>query len=627
MTSDVPRTAHQQAIGDYAVIGNCRTAALVGLDGSIDWLCVPRFDSPSIFGALLDASRGGRCLVRVAGTNASTRRYLANTNVLETTFVSQSGTVRLTDLMPVTDETHQRTRLAPDGELLRTIECIAGDVDVDVLCEPRPDYGRSAVRIDDRGPLGFVAEAQGQLVVIRADAPLTRDADGRGLRGRLRLRQGERRYVSLSWTAAHPAVLPVLGAEAAARVAESVAWWRHWADRCRYEGPYRSEVVRSALALKLMSYAPSGAIVAAPTTSLPEQIGGPRNWDYRYCWLRDASMTLRGLSGLGYADEGCAFLSWLLHATRLTWPELQILYDVFGETHLPELELDHLDGYAASRPVRIGNDATGQLQLDVYGEVLDAVWRFVRMGGRLDRATARMLVGLGGTVVRRWREPDEGIWEIRSGRRHHTFSKAMCWVALDRLLALHAGGHVRGAVGHFEREREAIRAEIETRGYNAALDSYVATFDGGDVDASLLLLGLYRYADPQSARMRSTFSRVHERLGRNAMMYRYLDTDDGLPPGEGAFGIAGFWAVECRALGGDVAGARRDFEALCGRANDVGLFAEEYDPDTGAALGNFPQAFTHVGLINAALTLAACEPGREAAAGSTRRQQMITETL
>jgi GH15 family glucan-1,4-alpha-glucosidase len=604
------------AIGDYAIIGDCRTAALISHEGSLDWLCLPRFDGPAVFAALLDRRRGGSFVVRPTASFRSTRRYLEDTNVLETTFTTDGGAVRLVDLMPVAAEDDKRRALGPGHEVLRVVEGLGGDVEVEVVCDPRFDFGAAIPRVVDRGALGIWWTRGTEALALRSEVPLVSGGSGPGLRGRVTLRPGERRFLGLVYAHGEPAVLPVFGDAAERRIARTVGWWRAWAGRCRYERPYRGPVVRSALTLKLMTYAPSGAVVAAPTTSLPERLGGVRNWDYRYCWLRDASLTLRSLMDLGYEEEAQAFLAWMLHSTRLTWPELRVLYDVHGESRLPERELAHLDGYAGSRPVRVGNDAEHQLQLDVYGEVVDAVFEFVRRGGRLDRATGRLLVGLGKTVCRRWREPDEGIWEVRGGRRHHTYSKVMCWVALDRLIRLAEAGHLRVPVERFAAERTTIRAEVETRGYHPELASYVSVFDGSGLDASLLLLARYGYVDPMAPRMRSTCARIHERLGANGLLYRYLD-DDGLPPGEGAFGIASFWAVDCRCLQGDVDGAAAAFEHLCARANDLGLFAEEMDPATGAHLGNFPQAFTHVGLIDAALTLAQATGQRVGAPGPT----------
>ena len=571
--------------------------------GSIDWLCWPRFDSPSIFAALLDARRGGRFTVAPVGPFTTTRRYAGESAVLETTFRTPNGVVRLTDLMPVASEAEKARELWPGHELLRRVECLAGTVEIDVLFDPRPDYGRVVPSLIDQKAFEVVCEHRAQVLALQSEIPLA-TGSGPGARGRTRLQAGEVRTLSLTYDRWLPAVLSPVGGGAADRIARSVAWWDTWMRGCRYDGPYADAVRRSAITLKLLTYAPSGAVIAAPTASLPEAIGGARNWDYRYCWLRDASLTLRAFDDLGFTIESEAFRSWLLHATRLTWPDLQILYDVYGESRIPESILDHLEGYARSRPVRVGNAAVDQLQLDIYGEVIDAAWHYVERGGRFDRTTARMLVGLGEAVVRRWQEPDEGIWEPRSGRRHHTHSKAMCWVALDRLVRLCERRHLRAEAARFARVRDEIRETIEARGYNVRLGSYVSVFDGETLDASLLLLGLMGYADPQSARMRGTLARVRERLGVGGLLYRYLDWDDGLAGSEGAFGICSFWGAEACAVQGDVATARGEFEHLLSFGNDVGLFAEEIDPGTGAAIGNFPQAFTHVGLINAAVTIA-----------------------
>jgi GH15 family glucan-1,4-alpha-glucosidase len=594
-------------IGDYALIGDSRSAALVSRDGSVDWLCWPRFDSPSVFASLLDAERGGRFRVRPTGAFRTARRYLRDTNVLETVFRGPTGSVALRDLMPVSSEEAKRASLAPEHEVLREVEGLTGEVELAICYDPRPGYALERPSLERRGDLGVWCRAGRGVLVLRSEFPIDIAADRRTAGAVVRVRAGERRFLSLTYGQEGPAVVPPLGRSSGDRLARSVRWWQDWAARCAYRGPHRDAVVRSALVLKLMAYAPSGAVIAAPTTSLPECIGGVRNWDYRYCWLRDASFTLRALSALGYGEEAAAYVGWLLHATRLTWPELQVLYDVFGEARLPERELDHLAGYAGSRPVRIGNDAHGQVQLDVYGEVLDAVARFARHGGRFDRDTTRFLDGLGRTVCARWREPDEGIWEGRGGRFHHTHSKVLCWVALDRLVDLHETRGLRVDAERFRVERAAIRAEVERRGYNSRIGSYTRVFDGDDLDASLLTLPLYGYVDAAHPRMRATCALIHDRLGQDGRIYRYAEgTGDGLPPGEGAFGVCGFWAVECRARGGDVHGAARAFARLLRDANDVGLFAEETDPDTGAALGNFPQAFTHVGVINAALTLAEC---------------------
>ena len=602
-------TLTPNAIEDYAAIGDGRSAALVGRDGSIDWLCWPRFDSPSVFGAILDPAAGRWRIAPVAPFRTE-RQYIKDTNVLQTRFDTGAGLVVLTDLMPVAFEEEKDRLLLPEREILRLVECKRGEVEVEMMFAPRPGYGLRESRLRPAGLLGIRVETGAGLLVLRTDMPLEMTADGQ-VRGHARLSAGDAVYASLTFAADGPAVLPPLGQWSRAAVVRTVDWWRHWASRIRYNGPCRETVIRSALALKLLVYAPSGAVVAAPTTSLPERIGGPLNWDYRFCWLRDASMTVRALFGLGYPDEAHAFLEWLLQATRLTQPELSVLYDVHGNKPPHERTLDRLAGYLGSRPVRIGNAAAGQLQLDVYGEVIDAVTHFVREGGTLDRETEGALSAFGEYVCRHWDQPDEGIWEPRSGRANHTHSRVLCWTALDRLLQLHAQDHLRRApVSKFQENREAIRRQVETRAWNPALQSYVAQLDGDRVDATLLLLPWYGFEPAGSTRMRQTYQRVREHLGAgDGLLYRYrtpsLRSGQADSPGEGAFGISSFWGAEYLALGGGtVEEARELFEGLCGHANDVGLFAEEVDPTTGAALGNFPQAFTHVGLISAALSLA-----------------------
>jgi GH15 family glucan-1,4-alpha-glucosidase len=615
-------------IDDYALIGDCRSAGLVSRDGSLDWLCLPRFDSPSIFAAVLDAENGGRFFLRPIGEFRTERRYLANTNVLETVFRTPTGACVLRDLMSISSEEDKRAHLTPEHEVLRELEGLEGEVEIEILYDPRPDYGRVRPLLEQWGPLGLRCEGNGTSLTLRSELPLELTDGDRSARGFVRIRSGEQTYLSLTYSMEAPAVIPLLGEAARGRIERTVGWWQEWANRCTYEGPYRDAVVRSALALKLMTYAPSGALVAAPTTSLPEALGGVRNWDYRYCWLRDASFTLRALFTLGYREEAEAYIGWLLHATRLTWPELQVLYSVFGEAKLPERELPHLEGYAGSRPVRIGNDAHGQLQLDVYGEVINGAARFLDRGGRVDRDTNRMLDGLGRTVCKRWREPDEGIWEGRSGRFHNTHSKVLCWVALDRLIEMHEAGNLDVSVDLFRANRDEIQKEIEAHGYNERIGSYTRTFDGDEMDASLLTLPLYGYIEGTNPRMRSTCARIHEKLALDGLVYRYeTGTDDGLPPGEGAFGICSFWAVECVARNGNVRAAAHAFEQLLAYANDVGLFAEEIDPHTGAALGNFPQAFTHIGLINAALTLGEYHEGNAPATAEHPSNEIRTEDL
>ncbi len=589
-------------INDYGFIGDCRTGALISKGGSVDWLCLPHFSGPSVFAALLDRERGGHFAIRPAGEHSCRRRYLDNSSVLETTFECADGVFRLTDLMPVHGG-EQAAALQPQRELLRIVQALEGAPRIEIEFRPRLDYARRRPELTQQGRLGWRCAFGDQLLLLRSDLDLALDEDRAGLSAGFQLPAGQQRQLSLSYTRRDIATVPLLGAEADRRLADTCRWWEQWSRTCRYDGPYRSMVLRSAITLKLLDYALSGAVLAAPTASLPENIGGTRNWDYRYCWLRDAAFTFRSFMDLGYRDEAEAFLEWLLHSTRLTWPKLQVLYSAHGAADISEFELERMEGYRGSSPVRIGNGAQNQLQLDVYGEVILAAYDFVAGGGKLDYFEARMLRGLGESVCRLWREPDESIWEIRDIPRHYTYSKLMCWVALDRLLRLHEQGVVTVPAEKFARERDAIVAAIESRGFNRELNSYVGAFDGDQADGSLLLLARRGYIDGRDPRMAGTYA-FHEReLGANGLIYRYRIGYDPLPEGEGAFWACSFWAVDCLIEQGRMEEARQRFEHVMSFANDLGLMAEELDSDSGLFCGNFPQAYSHLALIDAALSL------------------------
>ncbi len=589
-------------IGEHAIIGDGRAAALVSRRAELDWLCWPRFDSPALFASLLDRAVGGHWSIAPTGEAQSSQRYLDDTNVLETRFATQGGTLTVTDFMPVDSEEGKRRHLVPQHELVRWVRCLEGEVEVEVTFDPRPDFGLARVRLCDAGPLGLQLTCQRHRFFLRGEARLKPRLEG-GAATTVHLRAGQACAFSLTASDEAPAVVPPLGPRVEDALARTVAWWRHWARRAKYHGPYRDAVVRSALTLKLLVFAPSGAIVAAPTTSLPERPGGRLNWDYRYCWLRDAALTVRALYGLGYHLEAEAFIGWLVHTTRLSRPELHVLYDVYGIRPRRERLLWHLSGYAGARPVRVGNAASRQIQLDVYGEVIDAAAQLVRRGGRFDRETQGMLRDFGEWVCRHWSLPDQGIWEPRYGPRHHTHSRVLCWVALERLVEMHRRGAIqRLPLDHFIRNQRLLRDEVERRGFNPRLGSYTQTLDGDVVDASLLLLSWYGFERASSPRMKGTWRRIRERLQAGpGLFYRY---EQSRTVGEGAFAFCSFWAVEYLARGGGtLAEADRLFGQVLRYANELGLMSEELALDTGAAWGNFPQAFSHVGLLSAALAL------------------------
>jgi GH15 family glucan-1,4-alpha-glucosidase len=594
-------------IQDYGIIGDCRAAALVSRYGSIDWLCWPRFDKDSIFAALLDPKRGGYWSICLETPQQIDRQYLRESNVLQTKYSTSSGAATLTDLMPVIDETSTPRTMITDHEIIREVECTAGEIVIDFSFLPRAEYGLKSVHIRDAGKLGFRMEVGGGVYWLRSSVSLQLRSEG--AYARIPMKRGDSIRFSFSYAEDAPAVLPPLDkAIIAARVRATVAWWQQWAKRAQYDGPYRDEVVRSALALKLLSYAPSGAIIAAPTTSLPERIGGDLNWDYRYCWLRDASLTIRTMLGLGYWEEADDFMDWMLHATRVTQPELRVAYTVYGELAPRERVLD-LAGYKGSRPVRIGNAARDQFQLDVYGEVIDAASQYAFHGRELDRTMQNILTGFGNYVVKHWMLPDEGLWEPRTGREHHTHSRLLCWTALDRLISLHQQGMLSllgtAQLDVYKQNSELIRREIQQRGWNQQLQTYVSVLDGDQLDASLLLLSWYGFEKAGSPRMQTTHRAIMESLATDGLLYRYRTE-----PSEGAFAICSFWEAEYLALGGgSLAQSHAMFRRLLTYRNDLGLYGEEIDPQTGAALGNFPQGFTHVGLIGAALSIAEREKG------------------
>jgi GH15 family glucan-1,4-alpha-glucosidase len=596
MTSAGPK------IQDYAVIGNGRSAALISRFGSIDWLCWPQFDSASLFAAILDPKIGGHWRICPVAESLGERRYLEETNVLETSFRTSTGNIVLTDFMPVTSEEEKRRVLWPENEIIRRIECQQGEAEVAVDFMPRPDYARARFDFKEVGALGLRIDLDRHVLTLRGEAKLA--ANGNRAFARLKLKAGDVVSFSLTFSSEAPAVIPPLGDLVLEKLEATVNWWRRWVAQSNYRGPYRQAVNRSALLLKLLSFSPSGAIVAAPTTSLPEKIGGDHNWDYRFAWLRDAAFTVRALFGLGYQDDGEAFVNWLLHATRLTRPELRVLYDVYGERPPYERSLDHFAGHANSAPVRLGNAASEQAQLDVYGEVVEAVAHFFQ-DQEIDREMQQMLRQSGEFICKHWREPDYGMWEYRDQRRHYTHSRLMCWVALDRLIDLHGRGRIKINLDRVRKTRDEIRREIETRAWNASLEAYTQTCGGNEIDANALLLAYHGFEEATSERMQKTYQCIQEKLRpRRGLLFR---DQRSLDKGEGAFALCGFWEVDFLARAGRREEAREVFEAAMAYANDLGLFGEEVDPETGDALGNFPQAFTHLGVINAALSLAKSE--------------------
>lgn len=579
-------------IEDYALIGDCQTAALVGRDGSIDWLCFPRFDSPACFAALLGTPEHGRWLIAPAVPIRSVRRrYRPGTLILETDFETDQGAVTIVDCMP------ERTK---ELDLIRLVVGRRGQVPMHMQLIIRFDYGSSipwVTSVDN----GIQAIAGPDRLMLFTDVPtrgenLTTVAD-------FAVTEGQRVPFTLMWQYSH--LPPPTPCNAERKLEQTESWWKSWSAQCTHQGPWQDAVLRSLITLKGLTYAPTGGIVAAATTSLPEQLGGVRNWDYRICWLRDATFTLYSLMMGGYMTEAAAWREWLLRAVAGNPAELNIMYGLAGERRLTELELDWLPGYEGARPVRIGNAAYQQFQLDVFGEVIDAMYLASRKGLEPSPYAWALAKNMVKFLETGWKEPDEGIWEVRGPRRHFTHSKVMAWVAIDRMVKAAKRRGEDGLVEHWRALRDGIHAEVCQGGFDSDRNAFVQYYGGKELDASLLMIPLVGFLPASDARVRGTVSAIVRELLVDGFVQRYTPAQaiDGLPPGEGAFLPCSFWLADNYALLGREREARHLFERLLELRNDVGLLAEEYDPEARRLVGNFPQAFSHVALVNTACNL------------------------
>jgi GH15 family glucan-1,4-alpha-glucosidase len=603
------------SIADHALIGDLRTAALVGVDGRIDWFCCPRFDSPSVFGGILDAERGGHWEIAPTGPASGRQFYLPDSNVLITRFLTEGGMVEVQDCMPLLrphdPDHHQR--------LLRRVRAVRGSMRMRVRVAPRFDYGRSphSVVLTEPSKHGTAATSicftsPGLALALTSSHPLVVDDSGDAC-GELHLSAGDVATFVLDVQPdgmTHPAVPP---AQADALLAGTVAFWRDWLSQSLYTGRWREMVHRSVLTLKLLTHEPSGAILAAPTMGLPEQVGGTRNWDYRYVWIRDSSFSIYALLSLGFLDEAEAFMKWLtdrsdeavtLGKEGLTNGPLRVMYDIDGQSTTGEVMLDHWEGHQGSSPVRVRNDAADQLQLDIYGELIDAVYLFNKHGTGISLEAWRHLQSGIAWLQQNWNRPDEGIWEVRGGRRHHTFSRLMCWVAVERAVRIANKRGLPGDVADWSRTRDDIFNDIIEHAWHPELQAFTQVLDGDGLDASVLLMPMVKFLAPADPLFISTLTAVEKVLVTDSLVFRYdpAASPDGLEGTEGTFSMCSFWYVEALTRAGRLEDARLALEKMFTYANPLGLYAEQIGI-TGEQLGNFPQAFTHLALISAALNL------------------------
>jgi len=618
-------------IGDYALLSDCRSAALVSRDGSVDWLCFPRFDSPSVFCRLLDPA-GGRWAIRPAGEFRATRRYLDQTMVLETTFTTHSGTAALTDALALgSEERGHGLGASSPGMLLRRLACTSGTIELEVSYAPRPEYGLIQPILV---PVPGGITARGGADRLLLSSPAAFDVAGAAATARIRLEAGQAAAFALGHgPMSEPPLTAWTEDEITARLDDTAAGWRSWsAIHQAYEGPWRDQVHHSGRVLQALTYARTGAIVAAPTTSLPESVGGTRNWDYRYTWVRDASLTMAALWVAACPDEANKFFVFLADAAasqlRLG-ADLQIMFGVGGERDLTERELTHLAGWRGSRPIRVGNGAWTQRQLDVYGELLSAAQRLVDQLGELDPVTRRFLVAAADTAARRWREQDQGIWEVRGEPRDYLHSKLMCWVAVDCAIALAGNLDAADRVADWSAARAEIRAAILDQGWSERAGAFAQAFGSDDLDASSLMLAITGFLPADDPRMTATIDAIARRLtDERGLVYRYR-AHDGLPGEEGTFLLCTFWLAEAQALAGQADAATATFERAMAAISDVGLLAEEVDPRDGQMIGNFPQAFSHIGLVNAAWAISQARKLRgypPDSGGHGRRQEVRDHT-